>query len=56
MSLLKQDTSKKEWVDEKVKQMEFDNSNNDSREYKVKAIWDGAVYAKDSKSGHLPGL
>ena len=54
MSLLEQDTTIKAQVDEKVKQIEFDTSNN-SKEDKVEAIWDSMVYAKESK-GHLPGL
>ena len=36
--------------------MEFDAGNNKSREYKVEAIWDSAVYARESESGHLPGF
>ena len=55
-SLLEQDTTRKEWVDKKVKQIEFDVGDNDSREYKVEAIWDSAVYAKDSKSDNLSDL
>ena len=35
--------------------MEFD-TGDDGEEYKVEAIWDSAVYTKESKSGHLPGL
>ena len=54
MSLLDQDTTRKERVDENVTELEFDAS--DSEEYKVEAISDSAVYAMESKSGHLPGL
>ena len=54
MSLLKQDTTKKGRVDENA--IELDVGNNNSGEYKVEAIWDSAVYAKKSESGHLPGL
>ena len=36
--------------------MEYDVGDNDSGEYKVEVIWDGAVYARESKSCHLPGL
>ena len=36
--------------------MEFEAGNNESGEYKVEAIWDSAVYARESKLGHLPGL
>ena len=56
VSLLEQDTTRKGWVDKKVRQMEFDAGDNDSGEYEVEAIWDSAVYARESKSGHLPGL
>ena len=56
MSLLEQDTTRKGRVDEEVRQMEFDAGDNESGEYEVEAIWDSAVYARESKSGHLPGL
>ena len=32
------------------------DTGNKSREYKVKAMRDSAVYAKESKSGYLSGL
>ena len=35
--------------------MEFDVGNN-REEYKVEAIWDSTVYAKESESGHLSGF
>ena len=54
MLLLKQDTTKKKRVHEENKE-ELDASDN-SREYKVEAIWDNTVYAKELESGHLPGL
>ena len=53
VSLLGQDTTKKEWEDEKVTELEFESGNN--LEYKVKTIWDSAVYANKAE-GHLPGL
>ena len=53
MSLLEQDTSRKERVDKKVTELDFEAS--DSEEYKVEAIRDNAVYARESE-GHLPGL
>ena len=56
VSLLEQDTTRKGRVDEKVRQMEFDNGDDDSGEYKVKAIRNSAVYARESESNHLPGL
>ena len=56
VSLLEQDIPKKGGMDEKVKQMEFDKGDNERGEYEVEVIWDGAVYARESESGHLPGL
>ena len=54
MSLLEQNTTKKGRVNKKV--LELDVGNEDSKEYKVEAIWDSAVYANESESGYLPGL
>ena len=42
-------------MDKKVRQREFD-TGNDGEEYKVETIQDSAVYVRESKSGHLPGL
>ena len=56
VSLLEQDTTRKGRVDEEVRQMEFDAGDDESGEYEVEAIRDSAVYARESKSGHLPGL
>ena len=53
VSLLEQDTTKKEQVDEKVTELDF--KAGDSEEYEIEAIWDSAVYAKKLE-GHLPGL
>ena len=53
MSPLEKDITKKEQVDENVRELEF--NTNDSKEYKVKAIRDNAVYAKELE-GYLPGL
>ena len=39
-----------------VRQIEFDIGEKESGEYEVKAIRDSAVYAKESKSGHLQDL
>ena len=52
--LLKQDTTRKERVHEEDEE-ELDASD-DSGEYKVEAIWDSVLYAKESESGHLPGF
>ena len=54
MSLLEQNTTKKERVNNRVKELELKAGN--SKEYKVEAIWDSAVYASKSESGQLPGL
>ena len=56
VSLLEQDTTRKGRVDKEVRQIEFDNGDNDSGKYEVEAIRDSAVYARESESGHLPGL
>ena len=53
MSLLKQNITRKEQVDEKVTEFKFEASN--SKEYKVEAIWDSVVYVNKA-NGHLPGL
>ena len=50
VSLLEQDTTKKERLDEK-NAAELDTGNKSG-----KAIWNSAVYAKKSKSSHLPGF
>ena len=56
MSLLKQDTTRKGRMDEKIaEQLEFEASGN-NKEYKVEGICDSAVYIRKSEAGHLPGL
>ena len=52
MSLLEQDITRKKRVD---KETELDAGDN-SEEYEVEAIWDSAVYTRESKSGHLSGI
>ena len=32
------------------------NASDNSGEYEVEAIWDSAVYARESELGHLQGL
>ena len=54
MSLLEQDTTKKERVEEWVKKLELKAGNTE--EYEVKAIWDSAVYVRKLESGQLPSL
>ena len=51
MSLLKQNTIRKDWVKENVTELNI----GDSKEYKVEAIWDSTVYTTKSES-HLPRL
>ena len=43
-------------MDKEVGQMEFDAGDNNSGEYEVEAIWDSAVYTRESESGHLLSL
>ncbi len=54
MSLLEQEITRKGRVDETTSRLEFESDGN-GKEYKVKAIRDSAVYARESE-GHLPGL
>lgn len=54
MSLLKQDITKKRQVDEKVRQINFEVGNN--KEYKIEAIWNSMVYARESDLGYLPRI
>ena len=54
VSLLEQDTIRKQRVDKWLAELELEAG--DSKEYKIEAIWDSAVYASKSESGQLPGL
>ena len=51
VSLLEQDTTRKERIDKQMTELEFEAGN--SKEYKVKAIQDSAVYASKLESGQL---
>ena len=51
MSLLKEDITRNEQV-EKVPEL---NAGDNSKKYKLKAIWDNAVYANKAEN-HLLGL
>ena len=42
-------------MDKEIRQIEFDAGDNDSKEYKIEAIWDSVVYTRESES-HLLGL
>ena len=53
MLLLKQNINRKKRVDKKVIKLEFETGNN--KKYKVKAIYDNAVYTNKAK-GYLRGL
>ena len=55
MFLLEQDPTSKRRVDEKTLQLEF-KDDGEGEEYKVEAICDSVVYAKELESGHLLGL
>ena len=51
MSLLEYNITKKK----KVKKIpKLDNSNNNSTEYKVEAIWESAIYTNKLESDYLP--
>ena len=54
MSLLKQDTTRKKRID-KNNANKLDACDNKGGEYKVEAIWDSAIYARESTE-HLLGL
>ena len=56
MSLLEQNTTRKGRIDENATKLAELDAGKDSGEYEVEAIWDTAVYARESESGHLPGL
>ena len=54
ISLLEQDTTRKGQVhEENVKKLD---AGDNSREFELEAIWDSALYARESESGHLPGF
>ncbi len=53
--MLEKDTTRKGQVDEATSQLEFESDGGDDEEYKVQAIHDGSIYAKESES-HLLGL
>ena len=52
MSLLEQDTTKKE----RIKKVPELDAGDNSEEYEVEVIWDSAVDANKLESGHLPSL
>ena len=54
VSLLEQDTTRKEQIDENVTELEFDAGDN--KKYKIEAIWDSAIYTMKLELGNLPGL
>ena len=51
--MLEQNITKKGRV---KKILKLDTSNNNSKKYKLEAIWDSAVYIKKSESGYLLGF
>ena len=56
VSLLEQNTTKKEGVNDTQLDFEFEAVDNKDKEYEIDGIWDSAVYAKESAIGQLPGL
>ena len=55
MSLLKQNITRKRQIDEKTSQLKF-KINGKDEEYKVEAIGDSMVYARELESSYLPSL
>lgn len=55
MSLLEQNSIKKEQVDQKTSQLKFDKGRNNDREYKFKGTREHGFYANELDN-HLPGL
>ena len=55
VSLLEQDTTRKGRMNELFPELEPEFVAGNNKEYKVEAIKDSAVYAKEAE-GHLPGL
>lgn len=55
MSLLKQNTIKKEQLDKIMFKFEFDNGKKKKRKYEIKAIRDRRVFTRKSDN-YLPGL
>lgn len=55
MSLLKQDTIKKKRIAKKILQLEFED-DGESKKYKVEAIYDSTINAKELENGYFPGL
>lgn len=43
-------------MDKNVRQINFDIGTNESRKYKVEAIWNSAVYTRELELGHLARL
>ena len=54
MLLLEQDTTRKEQVNQPMKELELEGGN--SKEYEIEAICDSTVYASKLELGQLPGL
>ncbi len=55
VSLLGQNTTRKGQVDKATSKLEF-KDDSEGGESEVEAIHDSAMYARESDSGHLPGL
>lgn len=55
ISLLKQNTIKKEQVDEMTSRLEFKNESN-NKVYKIEAFCNNKIDAKESNSNHSSGL
>ena len=55
VSLLEWNTTRKGWMDKNATELAELNAGKDSSKYKVEAICNSIIYAKESAS-HLPGL
>lgn len=53
--MLEQNITRKRWIDENVRQIDFGANDNEGREYKIEKIRNGTVYVKKSV-GYLLGL
>lgn len=51
MSLLEKDTTRKGQIDENA--IKLDAGNNNNKEYKVKVIWDNAIYIRELELSDL---
>lgn len=56
MSLLKQDIIWKKWINNYNTTILLELDNNNNKKYKIKIIYKGEIYLKESDNGYLPDL